>query len=85
MLECRETQKKIVLYSTGAHVHFGELHFKKGVQLLERVLTTAMKIIRGLENRSLKGDTIKCSNRKGLLQSRKEQCLLCTHAEKDKK
>lgn len=73
----------MVLYSAGNHVHFGELYFKKGVELLERILTRAMKIIRGLENRSLKGDTVKCSNRKGLIKSRKEQSL-CIHAEKDK-
>lgn len=83
MLECME--KEIVLYSTGDHVHFGELYFKKGVGLLERLLTTTMKIIRGLDNGSLKGGTIESSNAKGLLQSRKEQSLLCTHVEKDKK
>lgn len=46
-----------LLYSAGDHVHSGESYFKKGVELLERVLTGAMKIVRGLENRSLKGDT----------------------------
>lgn len=51
MLECMETYKEIVLYSAGDHLQFGELYFKKGVELLERVLSRATKITRGLENR----------------------------------
>lgn len=40
-----------MLYSAGDHVQLGELHFRKGVGLLERVLRKAMRITRGLENR----------------------------------
>lgn len=40
-----------MLYAAGDHVQFGELHFKKGVGLLEKALRRSMRTTRGLENR----------------------------------
>lgn len=65
-----------MLYSAGDHVQFGELHFKQGVRLLEKVMRKGMRITR---------DIITVFKYKKSATKQKAQSSLRTYTEKDKK